>query len=197
VKKEVRMRILKYFILFLFVAAAASAQTEDLGQSVFFNNEGAIILAADASVAVRKLDGPYVMFMLYLASKNENQSVSVYRDDVTMIYKDQEYKMPSLEEWRKNYKGSQNDIDLYVRLGKEALAMSQMRFYKFYWRYDFFPILGQGPLPSDQLSIQGQIAAKTKIYFKNPGFQKGDQILIKVKDHKNPELNGAVAVLLK
>jgi hypothetical protein len=190
------MKTLRFVALLIFVTAAASAQTQDLGQNVFFNSEGAIDVCVDASLAVRKLDSPYVMFMVYMAAK-EGKSLSVHRDDVVMIYKEQEYKMPSLEEWRKNYKGAQNDIDLYLRLGKESLASSQMRLYSFPWREDFFPILSRGPLPTDQVSMANQIGAKTKFYFKNPGFQKGDQITIKVKDHKNAELNGSCAVELK
>jgi hypothetical protein len=190
------MRIFRFAILLLFVSTAVYAQTQDLGQNVFFNNEGAINVCVDASLAVRKLDSPYVMFMVYMAAK-ENASISVHRDDVVMVYKGQEYKMPSLEEWRKNYKGGQNDIDLYLRLGKESLASSQMRFYSFPWKEDFFPTLGRGPLPADQVSMANQIGARSKFYFKNPGFQKGDQIVIKVKDHKDPEINGFCAVELK
>jgi hypothetical protein len=195
--KEVEMRILRCVVPILFVAVTLSGQTQDLGQNVFFNDEGAIIMVVDAGVADRKLDSSYVMFMLFMAAKNSAQSISVTRDDVVMVYQGKEYKMPSLEEWRKNYKGAQNDMNLYARLGKESLALSEMRYYKFFWDYDFFPVLGRGPLPSDQLSLQGQIGAKTKLYFKNPGFKPGDELIIKVWDHKNPDLSGSCAVILK
>jgi hypothetical protein len=190
------MKTIKHIALLLFISAAVFAQTEDLGQSVFYNSEGAIALAIDAGLAVRKLDSPYVMFMLFMASQVKS-NLSVQRDDIVMIYKGQEYKMPSLEEWRKDYKGAQNDIEFYARLGKESLASSKMRFYNFNWAYDFYPVLGRGPLPADELSMANNIGAKTKIYFKNPGFQKGDELIIKVKDHKNPEYNGFCAVILK
>ena len=190
------MKTIRHIAVLLFISAAVFAQTEDLGQNVFYNDEGTIALAVDASLAVRKLDSPYVMFMLFLAPPS-NASISVQRDDIVMIYKEQEYKMPSLEEWRKEYKGSQSDIDIYARLGKESLASSKMRFYSFNWTYDFYPVLGRGPLPADQLSMASTIGARTKIYFKNPGFKNGDELLIKVKDHKNPEINGFCAVILK
>ncbi len=32
------------------------------------------------------------------------------------------------------------------------------------------------------------------MYFKNPGFKKGDEIVIQVKDHANPEVTGSCAV---
>jgi hypothetical protein len=174
----------------------AHAQTIDLGQDLFFNNEGEIVVCVDAALAVRKLDSPYVMFMVYMGSKSQ-ATISVHRDDVAMVYKGQEYLMPSMEEWRQEYRGANHDVNLYQRLGKEALAQSQMRYWKYRWDYDFFPVLGIGSLPSEQLSMSGTIGARTKFYFKNPGFQKGDELAIRVKDHKNPEIIGFCAVVLE
>jgi hypothetical protein len=37
----------------------------------------------------------------------------------------------------------------------------------------------------------------TSLYFKNPGFAKGDKLTIKVRDMKNPELTGECEVVLK
>lgn len=189
------MKALRLILVVLFVSGVAYTQSIDLGQNVFINNEGPIIVCIDAAVAVRKMDKPYVMFMVFMGAKG-NGNFSVYRDDVVMVYKGQEYKMPSLEEWRKEYKGANNDIELYVRLGKESLALSQMRFWRYPWDYDFFPVLGRGPLPSNQVSMSGNLGARTKLYFKNPGFQKGDEFVIKVKDHDNPEAVGLCAVVL-
>jgi hypothetical protein len=171
------------------------AQTVDLGQDLFFNNEGEIVVCVDAALAVRTMDSPYVMFMVFMGSKSQD-SISVHRDDVAMVYKGQEYQMPSMEEWRKECRSANHDAELYRRLGKEALAQSQMRFWQYRWDYDFFPVLGKGGLPSDQLSMSGNMGARTKIYFKNPGFQKGDELVIKVKDRKNPDLVGYCAVVL-
>lgn len=190
------MKAIKLFLAVMLVLGAAYAQTVDLGQNLFFNNEGEIVICVDAALAVRKLDSPYAMFMVFMGSKS-NSSASVHRDDVVMVYKGQEYKMPSIEEWRKEYRGAGNDIDFYTRLGKESLAQSQMRFWEYRWDYDFFPVLGKGPLPSDQVSMSGNLGARTKFYFKNPGFQKGDELVIKVRDHKNPEIIGFCAVVLE
>jgi hypothetical protein len=181
----------------LFLLGAAFSQTIDLGQHVFFNNEGNIVVCIDAGLAVRKLDSPFIMFMAYMGAKSQNDNYSVHRDDVVMVYKGQEYKMPSVEEWRKEYGGANNDVNLYSRLGHEALGQSQMRFWDYRWNYDFFPLLAMsGPLPSDQLSMSGSLGVKTKLYFRNPGFQKGDELVIKVKDRKNPEKAGFCAVVL-
>ncbi len=196
-KKESLIKALRLGLLCFFVLATAYPQTIDLGQSVFYNDEGDIIMAADAGLAVRKLDSPYVMFMAYMVAR-ANQSLSVHRDDVTMVYNGQEYKMPSLKELREKYKGEMNDMNTYRRLGKEALIFSKMKFYNFPTDSDFFPVLGtRSALPVDEGSMANQIGFRTKFYFKNPGFKKGDQLVLKVHDRKNPELVGSVAVILQ
>jgi hypothetical protein len=188
------MKPIRFVLAGIFFFGIASAQTVDLGQNLFINNEGEIVVCIDAALAVRRLDSPYVMFMMFMGAKS--QTVSVHRDDVVMVYKGQEYKMPTLEEFRKEYQGAQRDFDLYRRLGKDSLALSQMRFWNYPWDYDFFPVQGSGALPSDQLSMSGSLGARTKVYFRNPGFQKGDDLVIKVKDHKKPEITGYCAVVL-
>ncbi len=189
------MKIMRLILFVVIVSSVAIAQTVDLGQNVFVNNEGPIVVCVDAAVAVRKMDQPFVMFMVFMGAKGDG-NFSVPRDNVVLVYKGQEYKMPSLEELRKEYKGANNDIELYSRLGKESLALSQMRFWRYPWDYDFFPVLGKGPLPSNQVSMSGNLGARTKVYFRNPGFQKGDEFVIKVTDQKNPEAVGLCAVIL-
>ncbi|MEW5901392.1 MAG: hypothetical protein AB1715_08035 [Acidobacteriota bacterium] len=190
------MKNTKRAVFLLFAFAAAFGQTVDLGQHVFFNNEGEIVMAIDAALAVRKLDSPYLMFMVYLASSG-SQNYSVKREDIIMIYKGQEFKMPSLEELRKEYTGANNDLNLYSRLGKDALAQSQFRFCSRFAENDFFPVLGRGAqIAAEQVSMSGSTCARTKMYFQNPGFQEGDEIIIKVQDSKNPEIVGFCAVVL-
>src|SRR5512139_3552798 len=104
------MKILKWALLgVLALSAAGFGQTTELGQNVFTSDQGEIILTIDAALAVRKLDSPYVMFMAYMIVRG-GQSYVVKRDDVTMTYNVQEYKMPSLKEWRDKYKGAQGDM---------------------------------------------------------------------------------------
>jgi hypothetical protein len=183
-------------ILIFFLAGAGFDQTIDEGQSVFISREGDILVAIDAALAVRKMDSPYIMFVAFFLAMG-NDSLSIHRDDVKMIYKDQEYKMPTLQEWRKEYRAAQNDMTIYNSLGKEALANSELRHYIFPWDYDYFPILGRGQRQTDQGSLAGTIGFRTKLYFKNPGFKKGDEFVIVVKDRKNPEITGSCGVLLK
>ncbi len=191
------MKVLRFGFLFLFVAATAAPQTLDLGQGIFYNGEGAILIAVDAGVAIRKIDSPYVMFRAFMAVAG-GESVAVNRADVTMIHKDVEYGMPAYKDFQKAYSARRNDLNLYQNLGKESLALSPMRNFQFPETADFFPVFGQGgPSLTNEGSMAGTIGFKTTLYFKNPGFQKGDTLVIKVTGKKRPDLTGAVAVVLK
>ncbi len=136
------MNIAASALMCVWAAALPSLQTQDMGQGVFYSDQEGIVMAVDAVVANRKLDKPYVMFMVYMGASG-NASVTVRREDVTMIHNGQEYKMPTVKELNANYNGGQNDWTLYERSGKESLILSRMR----YWRYqvgtDFFPLLSR------------------------------------------------------
>jgi len=191
--EEVSMSIAASVFFSLWTTVAPGVQTQDMGQGVFYSNQGAIVVAVDAVVADQKLDKPYVMFMVYMGTSG-NENIKVTRDDVTMIYNGQEYKMPTVKEFNANYRGQQNDWELYLRAGKESLVLSKMR----YWRYqsdtDFFPLPVRNILGVNEGSLAGNLGFRTRFYFKNPGFKKGDEIVIQVKDHANPELTGSCAV---
>lgn len=188
--------ICSVFLALLIIAGAGFGQTIDLGQSVFLSREGDIIVAVDAALAVRKIDSPYVMFMAFFLAQGYD-SLSIHRDDVSMIYNGQEYKMPTFEEWRKEYRAGQNDVTLYNTLGKETLVSSELRNYSFPLGSDFFPLLSGGARLTEQGSLAGTIGFRTKLYFKNPGFKQGDELVIMVKDHKNPEIKGSCGVILR
>jgi hypothetical protein len=44
--------------------------------------------------------------------------------------------------------------------------------------------------------MYGYTGFRTKIYFKNPGFKKGDKVMFKVWDKKNPKLSGEVSIVI-
>lgn len=192
------MKILKIALLAVVLCAAAHPQTKDLGLGAFANEAGPILLAVDAQAAIQQINSPYVLFVLYMAAKGQDQSFVVSRNDVVMVYKGQEYKMPSIEEFRKNYNAEIRDIEFYRHLAKAGIISSWVRFYKFTTRTDFFPPLTlRSALPVDEGSMTGTIGFSTKCYFKNPGFQKGDKLTIKVRDKKDPEITAEVEVTLK
>lgn len=191
------MKIIKSLAFILTISVAASAQTQNLGLGAFSADQGPILIAVDAAMADRMIDSPYVMFVAYLAAKDQNLNIVVDRSDVVMVYEGREYRLPTVKELRDNYRGGIRDLDFYRHLGKEGIIASWVRFYNFNFAQgaDFFPTLG-GPLSVERGSMSGIIGFATKLYFKNPGFKKGDRLTIKVRDKKNPQLEGAVEVTI-
>jgi hypothetical protein len=192
---------MRTYWLILFIIAVGlmlSAQTIHLGQHVYYNGEGAINMAVDASMAVQRLDQNYVPFVLYMGT-DEKISVQIPRDNVVLVYKDQEYNMPALKDFRKEYRYDNRDEQQYRNFfaGVESLVATHMRSYTFGWQDEFFPSRGSGRLAVDQASLSGSIGFATFVYFKNPGFQLGDTAVIKAFDKDNPDIWGAVAVELK
>ena len=192
------MKTLRFILALLILVGPAFAQTKDLGMGAFENEKGAIRLAVDASLVDVNMKSPYVMFVVYMASAKEQQEIVVGRQGVVMVYNGQEYAMPSVAELRKNYKGEIHDVNFYRHLGKEGIIASWMRLYDFPQRADFFPPLTlNAPVKADEGSMMNFIGFRTKCYFKNPGFVRGDKLTIRVTAKNNPALTGEVEVVLK
>jgi len=192
------MKALRLAFVLVILCVAAYPQTQDLGNGAFANEKGPILMAVDATQAIVDMKSPYSLFILYLAAKDQNKDYLVARNDVTMVYNGTEYKMPSVKELREKYSGEIRDVDLYSRLAAGGLVSSWIRVYDFSRRTDFFPAFRPGaPIPVDEGSMTGSIGFRTKCYFKNPGFQKGDTLTIKVRDKKKPEITSEVEVTLK
>jgi hypothetical protein len=189
------MKILRYIAFFTVVSVSLMAATLDLGNSVYYSDEGKINIAADARIIVRNMDSPYVMFYLYM-HVDEGVSADVHRDEVVLVHQDMEYNMPSLVELRKNYNGDNWDMEMYSRLGSEPLVFSDVKFYKYNYNNDFFPGTNSGILAAEHGYMRGVLGFNTKAYFKNPGFKSGDIVYIRVRDKKNAEIRGEVAVQL-
>jgi hypothetical protein len=191
------MKSLKIVFAILILSVAAFAQTKDLGLGAFANEKAPLMVAVDASVASRDITSPYVMFVVWMASKDQNKNIVVDRKGVVLLYNGQEYQMPSLTELRKNYSAEIRDISLYRHLGKEGIASSWIRFYKFPNEGDFFPPLTRRTLSvTEEGSMSGFFGFATKCYFKNPGFKTGDKIVIRVTAKNKPDLSTEVAIVL-
>lgn len=191
------MKLLRFALIALVLSAVAYPQTADLGMGAFSNEKGAILVAVDAALVNRAIDSPYVMFVVFLAAKDQSRSISVAAKDVVMVYKGQEYRMPSLKDLRDNYRGEIRDIDFYGYLGKEGINASWVRFYQFPEKANFFPPLTLwATLAVDEGHMARSNGFMTPLYFKNPGFAKGDKLTIKVRDTKNPQLAGECEVVL-
>jgi hypothetical protein len=164
----------------------------------FANEKGPIMMAVDASLAIKQMDHPYLMFVLYMAAKKNNQGITVSRDDVVLVYNGQEFHLPTVKEFRRNYAEEIKDLDFYRHLGKEGIISSWTRVYSFPTNDDFFPPNAQGAsLAADQGYMYNFVGFNTLLYFKNPGFKRGDTITIKVKDKKDATLTGEVDVVLQ
>ncbi len=182
----------------LALAVAGLPQTKDLGMGAFANESGPILVAVDAAMASQSLKSPYVMFMLFMGAADQNKAVTVAAKDVVMVYKGQDYHMPTLAELRDSYRGEIRDMNFYRRLGKEGLISSWVRLYEFPEKSNFFPPLTLGsPLAITEGYMHSLYGFMTPIYFKNPGFAKGDTLTIKVRDAKDPALAGECDVVLK
>jgi hypothetical protein len=129
---------------------------------------------------------------------DEQGSIHIPRENVVLVYKDQEYYMPALKDFRKEYGADNRDARQYRNFyaGIESLVATQMRYYTFNWQDEFFPSRNSGRLALDVASLAGSIGFTTFVYFKNPGLQFGDIVVIKVFDKDNPDIWGAVAVEL-
>jgi hypothetical protein len=191
------MKILKTVSLLLLLGVAAYGQSENLGMGAFSNEHGPILLVADASLVDFQIKSPYVMFVMYMAAKNVNQNIVVSRDTVVMVYQGQEYKMPSFKELQEKYNGEIRDLNFYRHLGKEGIISSWARLYNFPQRADFFPPINQrGTLSVDEASMYSFTGFRTKVYFKNPGLKKGDKVMFRVWDKKDPKISGEIEVVL-
>jgi len=203
------MKSLKVVFLFLLVCVMAFPQqqqseldklapgTEDLGVGAFQNEHNPILMAVDASLAELMIKDSYIMFVVYMASKDQNQGITVPAKNVVMVYKGKEYHMPTLEELRKDYRGEIRDLSFYRHLGKEGIIASWVRFYNFPERSNFFPTVSlRASLAVDQGYMYGFSGFRTPCYFKNPGFAKGDYLVLKVSDKSNPKLMGQCAIEL-
>jgi hypothetical protein len=192
------MKTMKVALAVFALAIAAFPQTKDLGMGAFANESGPILMAVDAAMVNQAQNSPYVMFVLFMGAADKKSAYTVAAKDVVMVYKDQEYHMPSLAELRDEYRGQVRDLDFYRRLGKEGIISSWVRFYEFPEKASFFPAL---TLSSTLAISQGYMIAfngyMTPIYFKNPGFAKGDKLTIKVRDAKNPAAAAECEVVLR
>lgn len=168
------------------------SQTEELGQNVYYNDEGKINIAVDASVAILDLKKRYVPFVLFMGTDPETRAV-VHRDSVFLVHKENEHKMPGIQEFRRNYRGESRDLKLYAQFGKSNVITPKMQHLRLQSLYDFFPQRTESSRLIDEIEISGLVGFVTWAYFINPGFEAGDTVVIKVVDKDNPDVWGSVS----
>ncbi len=188
----------KWMILLvvLFITVSLSADNEYIGQNAYHNDAGQINIAADAVLVIRDLKSPYTPFYLFLGADRDAKA-AINRDSVTLIHNGQEYKMPTLAELRSSYNRDNRDLGTYQRMGKQALITSKLRGYDFQENVNFFPGRTESMVGTEGGSISSNIGFFTRVYFKNPGFEEGDIITIKVQDKNDPSISGSIEIILK
>jgi hypothetical protein len=67
-----------------------------------------------------------------------------------------------------------------------------MHHLRFQSRYDFFPQRTEPTRIVNEIEITDLVGFATWAYFKNPGFQVGDTVVLKVVDKTNPDVWGSV-----
>ena len=137
----------------------------------------------------------YVFFVLHMGM-DANQHGSIDRAGITLIYKGNEYKMPELKEFRQNYNQERRDMRVYRNMGEEPWISAGMNTYQYNPEFDFFPMRHESSRSTDRGSLSSTIGLRTKVYFKNPGFEPGDKFIIQVKDRKNPAVVTNVVIVL-
>jgi len=194
-QKEGKMRLVRIVLYLGVVCLFLLPQTEELGENVYYNGEGIINLAVDATVAVYDLDKAYVPFILFMGAAAKSKA-KIHRYGITLIHKENEYKMPDIQEFRRNYRGESRDMKIYSQFGKTNLVSPKMHHLRFQKAYDFFPQRTESTMLIDEMEITGLIGFATWTYFKNPGFKVGDSVVIKVVDKENPNVWGSVSFVL-
>lgn len=187
------MKLLNITLLIGLMIAGGWAQTVELGTNVFSSEEGPINVAVNSGVAARKLDGPYLMFMLYMGG-DPGVSATITPKDIVLIHNDRTYTMPTLDELRETYKDDSRDMRIYTNLTLAPMYSSRLRFLLYDDAKDFFPTRREGTIPIREASVNSDIGFRTKAYFRNPGIEPGDSIVIMVRDKNNPDIWGSVAV---
>ncbi|NOZ13294.1 MAG: hypothetical protein GXO69_06550 [Acidobacteria bacterium] len=180
-------------LLVLGIATLGLAKTRHLGNYSYINTDGKINIAVNAAVAAKNLNRTYLPFVAYLGTDSKITAV-VNRSDIVLIYKGKTYHMPTFRELRQNYHRDVMDMTLFSR-ETEHIFPSDMSKYQFQTNVDFFPARTEGNIvPSEMVTVSDTLGVRTKLYFKNPGIKKGEKAILKIRDSKNPDINGEITI---
>ena len=185
------MKIMKVALAMLILVAAAYPQTKDLGMGAFSSEGHPILMAVDASLVNKSTGNPYAMFVLFMAAKDKNAQISVAAKDIVMVYKGEEYRMPSLSALRESYNGVIRDLDFYRHLGKEGLIASWVRFYEFPEPANFFPPAHAAVDPGRDRGAYGRLQRLHDAHlFQESRFRQGRQADDQGQGRQRPQDRG-------
>ena len=163
----------------------------------FSSESGAILMTIDAALVNRIGQSLRHVRRLHGAPRAD-RALTVAAKDVVMVYKGQEYRMPTVKELRDELPGRdpgpRSSIGASARRGSSPPGSGTTSSRR---NPNFFPPLTlSAPGRLRKGHMFGKLGFLTPLYFKNPGFAKGDQLTIKVRDKKDPELAGECEVIL-
>jgi len=182
--------------LVLFLAVSLLAQTEYLGDGIFVNHEGKINVMVDSGLAARYIEEDYVMFMVYMLM-DKGSSANIDRKSVFIIYNGENIYMPTIQEFRENYKSDVRDRRMFHKtLQGDNYSTSQFLGFLINGSQDFFPARNENKTPSQRMTLSSSYTSKSKVYFKNPGFKAGDLVRLIVRGSENAAIVGSCSFKL-
>lgn len=169
---------------------AGESGTRHLGNYTYINTDGPIRMKVNAPVAAKHLNRDYLMLVLSCNTR-PNDSATVTRDDITLIYDGSEFQLPSLRSFRENYAKDMQDLVLLSREFDPIAPLGNSRFQR---NVNMFPARNQDVVLTDDFSISYSLGARTVLYFKNPGIEKGETAVLQVKAQGKPEMTSTIEI---
>jgi len=188
------MKKILILIIILITANFGFTQTRNLGMKSFINTDGEIKIAVKAFVSTKYLaEKAYLPFAIFVGCKSKVRA-TIERNDVVMVFKGKEYYMPTIKDFRKEYKDDRADLK-YLTLTPQNIFPSEMGIYTYQKDVTFFPPRGAKKLFfTNKASINFRTGLASIVYFKNPGVKVGDEVIIKVSDHEDKTITGEITI---
>ncbi|MCK7518515.1 MAG: hypothetical protein MZV64_12745 [Ignavibacteriales bacterium] len=188
---------MRYALVILVLAGLAYPQTVDHGLGAFSNESGAILMAVDAALVNRDVKEP-VRHVLRLPGlqgpeprrqgRGQGRGHGLQGAGIPHAVP---VRAPGQVPWRDP---GHELLPQAGQGGDHLLLGAPLRLPR---AVELLPPLTlNSPLAVREAYMLGQNGFMTPLYFKNPGFAKGDRLTIKVRDAKNPALTGECDVVL-
>ncbi len=187
------MKKLLIVLTVLTVVFNVSAKTKQVAKHTFVNKDATIKVGVDTTLAVRNLDKPVIPLKLFVACQ-KNASAHLDRNSFILVYKGKEYKMPAFTYVKKAYKSDIKDRRVFSLADSHIYAaMDSKHSFK---TVQFFPNRQYRGLIENAAYVNFKTGMDSILFFENPGFKKGDTIILKVVDKTNKQIQGSVRLTL-
>ncbi len=185
-------RLLLSFLIMIGLTSTAMAETRHLGNYSYIDTDHPLLIAVNASVAAKHTSKGYLPLVAYIGG-DHGVTATLNHASFTLIYKGQEIPLPSLKELRTDY--NQDVMDLTI-LSKETehVFPSEMSRFDYQKRVDFFPARNQSFVAAEEATVNWKQGLRTKLYFKNPGIEKGDTAILQIVPEGKPDLTSKIEI---